>query len=182
MRRFLPAAVMIAAALALAGQTSAPSPDRTEVHPDSLCVVTGRVVTAAEGTPLRSARVVLMPEQQRSDTQLYAATSDNDGRFLLKDVPPGRYKFLAMRTGFVEQQYRSQEPDGGAVLAVKPGQKISDVLFRMIRAAVITGRVNNEDGEPLIGVQIVALQRPNQGRDRRGRLVGFSKARTSSRS
>jgi carboxypeptidase family protein len=134
------------------------------VHPDSLCVVTGRVVTAAEGTPLKSARIALMLEQSRSDAHPYAATSDDDGRFLLKDVPPGRYQLLAMRAGFVEQQYQSQE----LLLTerywplLKPGQKISDVMFRMIRAAVITGRVNNEDGEPLIGVQIVALQRPTE--------------------
>src|SRR5438309_4759567 len=44
----------------------------------------------------------------------------------------------------------------------EPGQKISDVLFRMTAAAVITGRVNNEDGEPMIRVQVVALRRPTE--------------------
>src|SRR6266566_395236 len=113
MRRFLP--VMFAVALTLLAQTPVPSPDKkAEEHPASPCRVAGRVVTAAEGIPLESARVALVPEDSRSDTLIYGATSD------------------------------------------------SDVLFRMTAAAVITGRVNNEDGEPMIRVQVVALRRPTE--------------------
>ncbi len=161
MRRFLP--VMFAVALSLLAQTPVPSPDKkAEEHPASPCRVGGRVVTAAEGSPLKSARVALVPEDSRSDTLIYGATSDSDGHFLLKEVVPGRYRFFATRAGFVDQQYQSQGTDAGAVLALKPGQKISDVLFRMTAAAVITGRVNNEDGEPMIRVQVVALRRPTE--------------------
>ena len=161
MRRFLP--VMFAVALSLLAQTPVPSPDKkAEEHPASPCRVGGRVVTAAEGSPLKSARVALVPEDSRSDTLIYGATSDSDGHFLLKEVVPGRYRFCATRAGFVDQQYQSQGTDAGAVLALKPGQKISDVLFRMTAAAVITGRVNNEDGEPMIRVQVVALRRPTE--------------------
>src|SRR5436309_2753903 len=161
MRRFLP--VMFAVALSLLAQTPVPSPDKkAEEHPASPCRVGGRVVTAAEGSPLKSARVALVPEDSRSDTLIYGATSDSDGHFLLKEVVPGRYRFCATRAGFVDQQYQSQGTDAGAVLALKPGQKISDVLFSMTAAAVITGRVNNEDGEPMIRVQVVALRRPTE--------------------
>src|SRR5436309_2363504 len=154
MRRFLP--VMFAVALSLLAQTPVPSPDKkAEEHPASPCRVGGRVVTAAEGSPLKSARVALVPEDSRSDTLIYGATSDSDGHFLLKEVVPGRYRFFATRAGFVDQQYQSQGTDAGAVLALKPGQKISDVLFRMTAAAVITGRVNNEDGEPMIRGQVI---------------------------
>src|SRR5437868_10773692 len=161
MRRFLP--IMFAVALSLLAQTPVPSPDKkAEEHPASPCRVAGRVVTAAEGIPLKSARVALVPEDSRSDTLIYGATSDSDGHFLLKEVVPGRYRFFATRAGFVDQQYQSQGTDAGAVLALKHGQKISDVLFSMTAAAVITGRVNNEDGEPMIRVQVVALRRPTE--------------------
>ena len=164
MRRFLPAAVVAALVLGLLAQSSAPSPDKTKEHPEAQCVVAGRVVTAAEGTPLKSARVGLVPERLGWETfsQSYATTSESDGRFLLKDVAPGRYQFFANREGFVEQQYESESTDDGAVLGLTPGQKISEVLFRMTAAAVITGRVNNEDGEPMTGVQVAALRRPTE--------------------
>jgi Carboxypeptidase regulatory-like domain len=159
MRRFLPAFLFIAISLTLFSQTSVPRNKPEEPDP---CSVAGRVVTAAEGSPLKAARALLVPERSRPDTHIYAASSDSDGRFLLKDVAPGRYQFFATRAGFVTQQYQSQGTEGGAVLGLKPGQKISDVLFRMTVAAVISGRVNNEDGEPTIGVQVVALRRPNE--------------------
>ena len=161
MRRFLP--VMFAVALSLLAQTPVPSPDKkAEEHPASPCRVGGRVVTAAEGSPLKSARVALVPEDSSSDTLIYGATSDSDGHFFLKEVVPGRYRFFATRAGFVDQQYQAKGTDGGAVLALKPGQKISDVLFRMTTAAVITGRVNNEDGDPMIRVQVIALRGPTE--------------------
>src|SRR5437879_10206514 len=161
MRRFLP--VMFAVALSLLAQTPAPSPDKkAEEHPAAPCRVGGSVGKAAAGSPLKSDRVAVVPEDSSSDTRLYGATSDSDGQFFLKEVVPGRYRFFATRAGFVDQQYQAKGTDGGAVLALKPGQKISDVLFRMTTAAVITGRVNNEDGDPMIRVQVVALRRPTE--------------------
>src|SRR5438309_9960424 len=136
MRRFLP--VMFAVALSLLAQTPAPSPDKkAEEHPASPCRVGGRVVTAAEGSPLKSARVALVPEDSRSDTLIYGATSDSDGHFLLKQVVPGRYRFFATRAGFVDQQYQSQGPDAGAVLALKRGHTIGYGWYSMTPHAAI---------------------------------------------
>jgi protocatechuate 3,4-dioxygenase beta subunit len=145
----------------LFAQTSAPSSDNTE-HPAASCVVAGRVVTAAEGNPLKSARVVLVPEQSGSRRQPYAIASDGDGRFILKDVVPGRYQFFATRPGFLEQKYQAKGIDGGAVLSLKPGEKVSDVLFRMTLAAVVTGRVTNEEGEAMPRVNVLALRAPSE--------------------
>ena len=165
MRRWISAYVVLAGALSVLAQAPVPSPDKNpdkKEDPASLCVVAGRVVTATDGSPLKSARVYLNPENYRSSKQNYSATSDGDGRFLIKDIVPGRYQFFATRPGFVSQQYQSQGIGDGAVLGLKAGQKISDVLFRMTMAAVITGRVNNEDGEAMLGIQITALRMPNE--------------------
>jgi hypothetical protein len=161
MRRFLAAPAVIVVTLSLFAQTSAPSPDKTEEHPASSSVVAGRVVTAAESSPLKSARVSLVPEHSGSHDQIFATISDVDGRFLLKDVAPGRYQFFVTRVGFVGQQYQSKGTDGGAVLTLKPGEKVSDVLFRLTVAAVVTGRVTNEDGEAIVSAQVVAWRRPS---------------------
>jgi len=166
MRRFRSAPALIALALNLLAQTSVPSPDKThdktEQHPASLCLVAGRVVTASDGSPLKSARVALVQEPFTSHAQIFGAISDSDGHFLLKDVAPGRYQFFASRAGFVDQQYESQGTDGGAVLDLKPGQRISDVLFRLTVAAVITGRISSDDGEGMPGLQVVALRKPTE--------------------
>jgi len=156
----LPALVTYTAALVLLIQINAsPTPKPAEKVPPP-CTISGRVVTAAEGTPLKSSRVALIPEHRQRESQVYAATSDSDGRFMIKDVPAGRYRFLATRTGYVDQPYQSTADDTGAVLALQAGQEVKDVLFRMTLAAVFTGRVNDEDGEPMALIQVVALRRP----------------------
>ena len=148
----------------LFAQTSAPPlPSKTkDPHPLPLCVVAGRVVTASGGAPLKSARVALTPERPGSRRQMYATTSDNDGRFLLKDVEQGRYEFFATHPGFVDQHYQAKGGEEGATLSLKPGDKVSDVLFRMTVAAVVTGRVTNDDGEAVIRAQVLALRAPSE--------------------
>jgi hypothetical protein len=173
MRRFLTASVMLPLALSLSAQTSGPAPNQAEEHPAPLCTVAGKVVTVTEGAPLKSARVALMRQDARREdsgptTRIYAATSDSEGRFLLKDVAPGHYDFFATHTGFVDQPYESRGTDGGAILALKPGQTVADVLFRMTMTAVVTGRVTNEDGEAMARAQVVALSRPTEEEDEEG--------------
>src|SRR5207245_2529923 len=73
-----------------------------------------------------------------------------------------RYNCFATRTGYVDQPYQSNGTDSGAVLALQPGQQLTDVLFRLTMAGVITGHVNNEDGEALARVGVMALRRPTE--------------------
>jgi protocatechuate 3,4-dioxygenase beta subunit len=139
-------------------QSAGPS----EINVIKKCSVNGRVVTAAEGAPLKSARVVLMPEDSRSEKQLYATSSDADGSFVLKDVLSGHYRFFASHPGFVEQHYKARNYYDGPIFTLRDGEEVKGVLFRMTRTAVITGRISNEDGEPMIQVQVTALRQPDK--------------------
>ena len=153
-------AAIITAAIALAAQTTAPLPDQSK---QNLCTVAGRVVTAAEGTPLKSAHVMLAAENPaRGDPRTYGATTDASGAFVLKDVAPGRYRLFAQRTGYVSQQYHSSDTQGGALLGLQPRRQIGDILFRLVLAAVVTGRVTDEDEEPMAGIRIMALRHPTE--------------------
>ena len=160
MRRFLFVAALVGLVSILHAQSAPPSPDKTDEHKDPPCTVSGRVLTAADGQPLKSAQVALVPEPAKSDSHIYAVRSDGDGRFLLKDVLAGRYKFLAFHAGYVKQYYRSHgSTEDGAVLSLHAGQKVDDVLFRLTRAGVITGILTNEDGEPLAGAMVATLRK-----------------------
>jgi len=123
----------------------------------------GRVVAAADGNPVKSARVVLAPEHDRArHEEIYNASSDSDGNFTLKRIPPGRYRFFAAHSGFVDQHYKAGVNGTGPVFSLRPGEKVNDVLFRLTAAAVITGRVNNEDGDPMQHIEVTALRRPSE--------------------
>jgi hypothetical protein len=167
MRRLLVANAVIVFSLTAPAQTSAPTQtpppaqNPTGEHSSTVCVVSGRVVAAAEGGPLKSARVALIPNNRTRD-EIYAATTDSDGQFVLKDVPPGRYRFLGTHNGFVDEEYTGKSSGAPVLLSLGAGQKVSDVLFRMTTAAVITGRVTNDDGEAMVRVQVVALRQPSE--------------------
>jgi hypothetical protein len=121
------------------------------------CIVSGMVVKLAGSVPLKSAIVRLNSVEDR--THAYAATTDADGRFTLKNVAPGRYRLSVSRNGFVDQEYGQKTPnDPGSILTLAPGQEMKDLLFRLIPWSVIAGRIRNEDGDPMPWVQVTALR------------------------
>jgi hypothetical protein len=88
-----------------------------------------------------------------------AAKSGADGHFLLKNVPAGNYHLKVSRNGYFDVEYGQKKPsDPGAILNLQPGQNMPDLTFKMGRAGVISGRVFDEDGEPMSNVVIEALR------------------------
>ena len=80
------------------------------------------------------------------------------GQFEMKGLAPGRYRLTAQRNGFVLQAYGQRTPDGPVtMLTLSPGQKVSDIFFQLVPAAVITGHVYDEDGEPVLHAQVSAV-------------------------
>ena len=46
------------------------------------------------------------------------------------------------------------------MLTLTAGQEVTDVLFRLTRAAVVTGRIVDADGEPMARVSVSVLRKP----------------------
>jgi hypothetical protein len=80
------------------------SPPLTQEEP-KLCTISGRVVKRATGEPLKSARL-LLSENVAGEGHEYAAFTDANGQFVIKNVVPGRYDFEAHHNGYVEQDYQ----------------------------------------------------------------------------
>lgn len=162
MRRLIVFAILSIAAPLLAQDASVQKNNPAADPASAPCTVTGRVVATADGNPLKGARVALIPEHSHARSQMYATTSNGDGNFSMKNISPGRYSFFASQVGFVEQHYKAGNNDTGSIFSLHPGEKVSDVLFQLTAAAVITGRVSNEDGDPMQRVELVALRRPTE--------------------
>jgi hypothetical protein len=140
---------------------AAPAQHPSTPNPADLCTLQGVVVKAGTGEPLHKATVDAWPEGNRrgyDQSQGGSAETDAMGRFEIKGLAPGRYYLRAQRNGFVRQQYGQRTPEGaGAILTLSSGQKVPDITFQMIPSAVITGHVYDEDSEPVVYAQVMAM-------------------------
>jgi hypothetical protein len=139
-------------------------------QPQERCTVEGQVLKAGTGEPLKKARVVLRNVDERD--VVYSTSTVESGRFVVTNVRPGRYRLSAERNGYLRVNYGQRRPNqAGTVLTLEPGRRVRDIVLDLIPFAVISGRVIDEDGEPMAHVRTMAL-RLSRERGRRELLPG----------
>jgi hypothetical protein len=158
--KFLLSTVLLLASGCLLYAQSGRSPD--VASPAETCSVSGTVRRQDNGEPLNKARVTLSSPEKYADS-LFDVT-DVEGHFLLDHLPCHAYSLTVARQGFVNASYGQRRPsDPGAILALSPGQKASDLLFSLRRTAVISGHVFDEDGEPAQKAVVRLIRRASRG-------------------
>jgi hypothetical protein len=143
-------------AVCAAAQTTVKPTTNNEVKEET-CVVSGIVVRKADSVPLKGATVQLVNGEDRENT--IATKTGPDGHFELRNVPAGQYRFKAMRNGYVEYEYgQKKTTDPGATFTLRAGQRMMDLIFKLARAGVLTGKIYDDDGEPMAGAMVSALR------------------------
>jgi hypothetical protein len=123
-------------------------------EPPASISVSGTVISSAGGDPVRKAVVFLRASDDAKIS--YEAESDANGRFVFQDVDPGAYTIYADREGFMfESDGATGAPAPG--LNVERGKSIEDVKIKLIPLGVISGRVLDEDGDPIRGAMVEAM-------------------------
>lgn len=146
--------LLLSMALLFAPQVNPANP-QNPVPAREKCTVSGTVLAADTGQPLRDASISLRQAGVRSAP--LAAMTGADGRFEIKNVDPARYYLFVSKAGYVSMEYGQKGPDDPlGLLALAPGQVARDVSIQLLRGAVITGFVYNEDGEPIENMQVRA--------------------------
>ena len=136
----------------------ASSTQTAKVPAKETCSIAGVVVKLGTNEPLSKAHVLLSKwDNPRSG---YSTQTDGSGHFAILKIEPGRYRLQVQRTGYLSQFY-GEDPSArrGAVLALSSGNDIPDLLFHMVPPAIISGRITDEDGEPIPHVVIEAMRR-----------------------
>ncbi len=133
-----------------------PKQEETAAPQPKTATIEGKVLRATDGAPLKKAEVIAA-SMEAAPQKHKSVTTDNDGKFLLKDVEPGRYSLMAIRTGYAQQAYGERRPRGaGTTLTVIAGQQVKDIVFRLVPGGVIAGRVVDEDDEPVYQASVTA--------------------------
>jgi len=141
MRLFLLA--LLGASLSAAQSTDAPKNARLE----------GQVVNSA-GLPVKEAaiRLVGLPGQQPQPGANYGQSSDSDGKFVIDGILPGTYLVAVQKTGF------SLGTTSNMQFTLTSGQVMKGVIFKMNPLGVITGRITDQDGDPVPNTQVRVMR------------------------
>ncbi len=124
-------------------------------RPDGAGSVRGRVVDGATGQPLRGATISVTwrATQGVGDAQFLART-DAYGVFAVDRLPDGTYFINVHRQGFHEAS-GSHLTQRQATL--RGGETLDMGDVRLLRGGVLTGRVVDDYGEPVVGARVTPV-------------------------
>jgi hypothetical protein len=115
--------------------------------------IQGRVVNADTGTAVRAATVSLFSP----DTAARVTTADGSGRFEFLELPAGRFTIRVVKGGFVTTTFGQSAANAGAI-QLQDGQRLERGDLRLPRGGVITGRVVDAFGDPVVEAGVNAFR------------------------
>ena len=144
-------------------------------------LVEGKVVNSVTGELIRKAELTLttslMPDGfeamaaqlgldadavdavpgAKGPKKAFAATTDSGGKFKFDRVDPGDYYLTAKHAGFMDETYKPTGKDSvEGRLHLSAGRELSEVEFRLVPQGAVSGRVVDEDGDPVASAMVTA--------------------------
>ncbi|MBA3239830.1 MAG: carboxypeptidase regulatory-like domain-containing protein [Acidobacteria bacterium] len=122
---------------------------QTGARREVAATISGRVEQDGGGR-LHGIVVVLLSSDPATRFKVLARTAtDGDGRYVLSNVPPGRYQIRPLAAAYVVANLTGTNLSGKQII-IAAGESVEDFDFTLSRGGVITGRVTDADGHPLI--------------------------------
>lgn len=98
----------------------------------------------------RGARMAPQPQPEQEITT--RAVTDEKGQYRFTNVAAGRFRVAPLAEAFVVESNGARAV--GVAVTVSEGQMVSNIDFTLARGGVITGRVTDSDGRPVIAERI----------------------------
>jgi hypothetical protein len=150
--------------LALLQQATPITPQQSN---DSASTLEGTVLRLGTSEPVPDAQVTLIVVRnvapggtaRPSMQTIPPVSTDEHGRFLIKDIEPGSYRLVAAHNGFVRQEYgQPNDRRPGSILAIASNKSFKDLVFRLAPTGTISGRITNARNEPIANSNVQLLR------------------------
>jgi hypothetical protein len=119
----------------------------------------GVVLDAGTGAPIEGVSVTT-----GGGSKQISAKTDAQGRYALKELPPGQYRVAVSGRG----------APASKVVTLASGQEINSIDFRLQAIGTISGRVLDDNKEPVPGIGVWLVQRQYLLGELRSRLAGLA--------
>jgi protocatechuate 3,4-dioxygenase beta subunit len=125
--------------------------------------ISGRVMVGEDPAPGVTLALTSRRMRNMGGSPLAQAVTDAEGRFQLNGIAAGTYLILPLAPGFVVPK-EGVFYDEGKSVTIDEGESVDNVNFSIKRGGVLTGRVTDENREPLVETRINLLKLDEQGR------------------
>jgi hypothetical protein len=119
-------------------------------------------VRDAGGRPLAGASILLMqPSALIGDTNVKPVATDATGPYAVAGIPAGSYRVSAGKPPYLSREFHNSRTAGagqGLLLTVAAGQVLDGINIVLPPGGSISGRVLDENGEPVQGVAVVLFR------------------------
>ena len=144
--------LLFCSSVLLIGQTSPDTPEKG--------LLAGKVLNSVTGEPVRKAQVALMnmsaaPKGKQESPGGGSALTDAAGGFEFTALASGNYALVASREGFDSSNVHGEPKLLRVTLA--SGERKRDIVIRLAPPGVITGRILDEDGDPIRRIQVQTM-------------------------
>ncbi|HYN08940.1 MAG TPA: carboxypeptidase-like regulatory domain-containing protein [Vicinamibacterales bacterium] len=146
---------LVVSALSLTAQI--PALPAASPPPTNSALITGRVLDA-NGSPA-GAVVVALSGRGQPQAQSSRVLTDAEGRFFFSELAAGNYSLTATKAGWIPGAFGRNRP-GGTSLTVDltDGERRGDITIAIWRYAVVSGRVTDDAGDPMVDADVRAFQ------------------------
>lgn len=124
--------------------------------------ISGRVTI--EGKPAPDIVVMFMPSEssRKLDIASAKAKTDREGLFQLTHVPAGSYRITAFTPAYIPETDRQFFREGKTVMLAE-GESLEGINFELKRGGVITGRITDANGGPLVRQRVSLVKIGEKG-------------------
>ena len=121
--------------------------------------ITGEITL--DGKPTAGLEVALLPQHYfNRENAIAIGKTDSTGRYLFDCLPMGRYWLKVGAPGYFDP-FRWDDEGPGRDVSVADGEFVVNADLHLILGAVLTGRVTDPDGQPVVG-EFVELTKIDQ--------------------